>query len=747
MSPQPPKPRFLIANGERLTKEEKYISGPKPEKSPIYNREDILGRLAPGLGRSVREISALPTEAMPQGRAVVMVTMHPEFLAKSSYPEKFFGSMGLRAVGSRTRKVEPKKWSKMPANSDTPKIAETIDLYMAGEAGALVKWESAIAAASADSILFASMGRIEDIRPLSDLNSEGRISITKAMRQSGVAEVALHIPQGEDTRIFPAFERYAASVETEVFRDLKIEVPGMIFVPVRGTPDSLRKLALFSFVRTIRPPVKLRSLPAARVIRSIGRPFLPPSEQPLNPAIRVAVLDGGLPDAHGLNHVASYQAPGVSAPHSPFTDHGLAVTGALMWGPLNQAPRRLYGSVDHFRVLDVDDATDNDVHAYEILRRVQDVIETGSHDLYNLSLGPDVPVDDDEVHAWTSTLDALSADGEKLIVAAAGNNGDLPEPLCRIQAPGDGVNCLCVGAADGQSDAWARASYSAKGPGRRPGRTKPDLMAFGGSPESPFGVLRKRGNAHVIDSEMGTSFAAPLVTRAALGLRSMFSASLHPLTLRCILIHSADHGGHAEHDVGWGMMADETELAICPDNTARVIYQGTLPPKKYLRARIPVPPGLKGRIQISATLCYATEISAADPSNYTNSGVEICYRPNINNRPLNKTTGKPSTYAATKPFFQSGSYASEEERRVHHRKWETVLHSSIKAEASKLSDPCFDLHFIPRQGVGDDKDARPIRYSMVISVHAPKHPDIYDRVLAGFPQLQALTPVIIQAEV
>lgn len=747
MDSQPRKPRFLIAHGERLTKEEKYVSGPKPVKSPIYNREDILERLAPGLTRSVREIGTLPAEAMPQGRAVVMVTLHPEFLAKTSYPEKFFGSIGLRAVGSRARKVEPKKWSKPPEKSDTPKTAETIDLYMAGKAEDLSSWTKGLTTASPESPVFASMGSIEDIRPLSDLNPEGRVKITKAMRQSGVAEVGLHAPQGEDTRVFAAFERYASSIGVDLFRDLRIEVPGMIFVPVKGTPDLLRELSLFSFVRTIRPPVKLRSLPAPRVTRSIGSPFLPPSEPPLNPAIRVAVLDGGLPDTHGLPHVASYQAPGVSVAHPPFTDHGMAVTGALMWGPLNQAPRRLYGSVDHFRVLDADDATDNDVHAYEILRRVQDVIETGSHDLYNLSLGPDVPVEDDEVHAWTSTLDALSSDGEKLIVAAAGNNGDLPEPLCRIQAPGDGVNCLCVGAADSQNGTWARAHYSAKGPGRRPGRTKPDLMAFGGSSAFPFGVLRRRGTAHVIDSDMGTSFAAPLVTRAALGLRSIFTSSLQPLTLRCILIHSANDGGHEEHEVGWGMLADETDLAICPDNTARVIYQGTLPPKKLLRARIPVPPGMKGRIQVTATLCYATEISAADPSNYTNSGVEISYRPNSANRTLNKDTGKLATYAATKPFFKSGSYANEEERRVRHRKWETVLHNSIKTEASKLSDPSFDLHFIPRQGVGDDKDARRIRYSMVISVHAPKYPDIYDRVLAGFPQLQALTPVVLEAQV
>ena len=36
---------------------------------------------------------------------------------------------------------------------------------------------------------------------------------------------------------------------------------------------------------------------------------------------------------------------------------------------------------------------------------------------------------------------------------------------------------------------------------------------------------------------------------------------------------------------------------------------------------------------------------------------------------------------------------------------------------------------------------------MVISVHAPKHTDIYEKVLTEFPQLQALAPVVVQAMV
>jgi hypothetical protein len=59
----------------------------------------------------------------------------------------------------------------------------------------------------------------------------------------------------------------------------------------------------------------------------------------------------------------------------------MAVTGAFLWGSLHAGPSTTYTSVDHFRVLDTNDLHDNDLNAYQVLRRVRDVIETGSHDI------------------------------------------------------------------------------------------------------------------------------------------------------------------------------------------------------------------------------------------------------------------------------------------------------------------------------------------------------------------------------
>lgn len=738
-------PRFLIGSGERLTEPAKFITGPKPGKVPAYSIPEAAARLVPRLARTVRSIQAVPEAARPNGEAIALVTLHPEFLAKTFFPGSLFAGIGIRAVGSRARKITPEKWT--PTHKAGSAEAETIELYLAGTPRSFEQWAAGLELGQDFLRGSDELPRIEDVRPLESLDQNTRVRLPHDAGTTVLLEAAVHAPDDDGERILSSFKNYAASLGAKIIREVGVVVPGLAFVPVQVPRDQVAKLAQFTFLRSLRPVVKLRALPAPKITRSLGAPFAPPRQTPLNPSIRVAVLDGGMPDDHQLPFVSHYATPGVTQAHRDFAEHGLAVTGAVMWGSLHEGPGRPYASVDHFRVLDVEDFHLRDVHAYRVLRRVQDVIETSSHDIFNLSLGPDLSVEDDEVHAWTSTLDALAADGSRLLIAAAGNNGAAAAPLCRIQVPGDGVNCLCVGAADHPGDGWRRAPYSAKGPGRRPGATKPDVVAFGGGDEIAFRVIRRRGAGHTLDNETGTSFATPLVTRAATALRSLFSANLRPLTLKCLLIHTADPAGNLPDDVGWGRIAAEADLPLCPANTARVIYQGELPPKQFLRAKIPIPKGLTGKIGITATICYATDVRASDPLNYTNSGVEVAYRPNAKKHALNKETQKPSTYAKTASFFTQGEYATEEEKRTRDRKWETVLHAHKRVAAEKLLDPVFDLHFIPRIGAMDHSNPAKIRYAMVVSVHAPKHTDIYERVLAEFPQLQALTPIVVQATV
>lgn len=735
------RPRYLIGSGEKLTHEEKFVSSPKPPKQWPYSVAEAAKRLKPKLDRTINAIP-VSSQALPRGEAVALISLHPESLAKSWFPAALFASVGLRTIGCRARMIRPEKWSS-ERDERKPKTVETIELYMAGQRSNFLNWADSLDRWSQSVQGGDELVRIEDVRPLYDLDQPSRIKIGSDSGNVLLLEAALHADARAAFDVAREFSRYAKSLNVEVMEDATVSVPGVTFVPIRASRNSIENLAKFSFLRSIRPVAKIRALPPESLTRSLGSPFMISRTAPLNPAIRVAVLDGGLSANHGLPAVQLHNTPGIGNPHPSYVDHGTAVTAALLWGATPTPSTVSYASVDHFRVLDVDDARRSDVHAYRVLRRIQDVIETGSHDIFNLSLGPDVCVDDDEVHPWTSTLDSCCADGSRLLVVAAGNNGERPKPLYRIQAPSDGVNCLSVGAADSCERVWKRADYSAMGPGRRPGITKPEVVAFGGDHKNPFKTIRQRGTGYTLIDDMGTSFSAPLVARAAAALRSYFSSNLHPLTLKGLLIHCAHDGGNPVEEVGWGRLANESELIQCPDATARIIYQGDLPPRKLLRARIPIPQNLAGLVRVTATVCYSTEISASDPLNYTNSGIEITYRPHANKRDINKQTGKPSTHAKPATFFKKSDYASEEERRTRDRKWETIIHTSKRVDAGKVFNPVFDLHFIPRIGAADHPNPERIRYSMVITVASPKYPDLYERVLAAFPELQALTPVVI----
>src|SRR5262249_35250033 len=160
-------------------------------------------------------------------------------------------------------------------------------------------------------------------------------------------------------------------------------------------------------------------------------------------------------------------------------------------------------------VYDVDSRGD-DFELFDVIRRIESVLTQRTYHFVNLSIGPYLSIEDDEVHAWTAFIDNHLSDGRTLLTAAVGNNGeeDRDSGHPRIPVPGDSVNALSVGAADSRSSTWSRAPYSALGPGRSPGIVKPDLLAFGGTLTEPFLVVDSNG---MLDRTGGTSFAAPLV--------------------------------------------------------------------------------------------------------------------------------------------------------------------------------------------------------------------------------------------
>jgi hypothetical protein len=338
-------------------------------------------------------------------------------------------------------------------------------------------------------------------------------------------------------------------------------------------------------------------------------------------------------------------------------------------------------------------------------------------------------------------LDEHLSDGTRLATVAVGNKGeaDATLGLNRVQVPSDGVNSLAVGAVDSRKETWARAPYSCVGPGRSPGLVKPDVVFFGGDRRTPFFVC-KPGKPTRAEAKAGTSFASPSVLRLGVGIRAHFGEKLSPLAIRALLIHAAEDATRDRSQHGWGRVPEDVDqFIVCPDGSARVVFQGEIAPGDWLRAPIPLPnEDIPGFVTIRATFCYATRTDPNHPSNYTQSGLVVTFRPD--DRVFDKDD---SDHPAPEPFFQLRHYSTEQELRKDAHKWETVLHCEKRKRGAKLHDPAFDINYQARQDGAPVRHGEKMRYALVITVTAPRADDLYNRIVRRYQtKLRPLTPVL-----
>ena len=582
-----PGPNFLLGFGERLT-EPVRPGGKRMDERPLpYVITEAREHLSPLVASVASAADALPEEACPNDHAVSVVTLHPQFIAKSYFPEGLFREVGLEPVGSRAKKVTPKKWTRQ----GEPEPVETTQIFVAAPRTTLRNWATVLPSWTETVPGAPDLLKIEDIT----LDSPShKLRLIKSRKRELYLEVVLHASP-HTPFILDAFREYLELLDIEGDLDRRLYAGRLCFVPIHTESRKMRELAKFSFLRVAREMPKLR--PFAPV-RSFSIPNLSPgelpSEPPLSADLRAAVFDGGLDDVPELTRWTTRHDSGdVQTPVPEGLHHGSCVTSAVLFGPLapGEDPQRPYAHVDHYRV--IDDQSGTDIDLYDVLPRIRDVVQSGRYKFINLSIGPELPVDDDEVHPWTAVLDELLSSGEILATVAAGNNGagDAVLGYNRVQVPSDCVNALAVGSADSAETRWSRAPYSAVGPGRSPGLIKPDVLAFGGAGAAPYWVLDP-GDPSKLFPQAGTSFAAPSALRLALGIRAHFGENLGPLAIRALLVHCTEETELERHEQGWGRIPGSVEdIVVCPEGVARIVYQGELLPAQHLRAQIPLPRG------------------------------------------------------------------------------------------------------------------------------------------------------------
>lgn len=733
---------FLIGYGERLASSIPTPPGGAPKKHP-YTFGEARTRLTPKVRTVAKKLASLPDGVCPGDQSVALVTLHPTYLAKSYYPADLLRTYGLDAVGSRAREVSPVKWTRKKA----PESAVTSELFVAGPRRAFQQFAGDIGNLQEASPGAIDLIKIEDFRLQS---VEEKLKPFHTNDREPLLEVILHAqPVAGDAFILEGFEAYVETLDLTLDLDKRrFFAEGLCFLPLRVPRDLAAEVVKFSFLRLAREMPRLRQFrPVARAMPGFS-PFACklPTQGPIDGDIRVAVFDGGVKADGRLDPwVSRKETKDLGDPVPEFQNHGTAVTSALLFGPLQDGVTadRPYASVDHYRVLDANTKKDDQFELYSVLERIQDVLESRPrYDFINLSLGPDLPIEDNDVHAWTAVLDQLFSDGQSLPAIAVGNSGerDWDSGNARIQTPADCVNALAVGGCDRTGPSWKRAPYSSIGPGRSPGIIKPDGLAFGGSSREPYWVLNaeKPGSAMPIT---GTSFAAPTALRTGIGIRAHFGKLLSPLAIKALLLHGCDGGGHDPAEVGWGRIpADVDAIVLTDQHTAHIVYQGELRPATWVRMQVPIPTEpMSGMVEISATFCFASATDPQDPLNYTRSGLEVRFRPHDKKRRDPKQLNANSSH-----FFQAKDiFVDESDLRADAHKWETTLHKCRSMRGMGLRNPVFDVHYNARVGGRNAKGADKIPYALVLTIRSAKTADLYNRIVHRYPTiLEPLKPIV-----
>lgn len=321
--------RYLIGRAELLTYP---IEAPKKKvsnKAHPYTLGEAQRIIVPEIETANNIFQALPPKACADDLAVARLVLHPAYLAKSFFPKLLLDQVGLSSIGSRTRRIQPRRQTQKKA----PAEAETTELFVAGTRTALGNFSAFARSLNEQMPVSEQFARIETFAamiPADRLRLEGAYV-------GHVFEVGLHLPpEGEASDVRAMFADYAKDCGFKVNGELEFEAGRLLFVAVEGDATGLESLAQFTLTRVVRPMPHLRA--ARPVTRSmpLAVSFSLPSNEPLSREPKVAVLDGGLPQEHVLDpYVRRYfLADEEASDVQDFTEHGLGVTSAVLFGPI-----------------------------------------------------------------------------------------------------------------------------------------------------------------------------------------------------------------------------------------------------------------------------------------------------------------------------------------------------------------------------------------------------------------------------
>ena len=362
--------------------------------------------------------------------------------------------------------------------------------------------------------------------------------------------------------------------------------------------------------------------------------------------------------------------------------HGTRVAGAVLYGetPPDSGVVNLCYWLQNARVLDGNCKLPKTLFPPGYLRAIVEHFHKGRRKtrIFNHSINADVPCRTTFMSAWASEIDLLSLRNDILFVVSAGNisadrndqffpglrqmfgnNLEYPaylhESCCRVASPGQSLQALTVGSVAYEafnqggwmsiaSDRDHASAFSRCGFGIW-GAIKPEVVEYGGDnlvnasrdltvvgtppaavacyPDLVASTMHGRTQAHGRDGAVGTSFAAPKVSRIAAELQAVLPEE-SCLLYRALIVQSAQWPAWANgissaeqlnvlRRIGYGI-PDMVRATTNDDCRVTIVSRGdqTITANECHVFQVPIPESMRGQgdefdIRIDVTLSYVAQ--------------------------------------------------------------------------------------------------------------------------------------------
>jgi hypothetical protein len=536
-----------------------------------------------------------------------------------------------------------------------------------------------------------------------------------------------------------------------------------------GTVDDIEALSRTIGVRSISQMPVLRSLkPKLFNLQSLPS-TLPRAGDVEGDFPIVAIVDTGISNQNADLETWVVGRESYVSPQYRNTDHGTFVAGLVCWGSqLNpQLPNvsKLPCGVYDLQVIPNTDPSRGDTDVLtesELLQSLETVLKQHANRIkvWNLSLGTDEICSLDEFSPIAEQLDNLQEKYQVSFVISAGNYDSQPLldyprtraqlDVGRITSPGDSVLGITVGSI-------SHVNYVAKGPrqdhpspfsrhGAGPNYIiKPDLVHYGGTCTTDLSHLAgiRSANGSSSAEDLGTSFAAPLVSAELAQVYHQITPTPSPVLARALLTHHArDPRTNArvpdgeENFLGFGRPIPPPYCIECTPYSSTLVFEDTLRPGYYLEwDDFPFPRSLHRNKryfgEIWMTVAFSPARGARWGTEYCETHIDAHF--GVFREQVSRETGevKEKFNGLVPPEHKNPGVLYESYQVKELRKWAPVrtYYGNLGSKGTKGERWRLMVRLLTRHGIEDQQAFKPQPFSLIVTISDPENKaPVYDEM-------------------